>query len=244
MNYKKLPQDPKEILKMFKKNTDAVLTVGNMRLSWIPKTVAGDDHDTFKSVYALVKKSINGSKTLMPNDKRFSALYANAIKAIKNQIKKEKISLEITTFNFIYVYHSDNIKTTIADVRFVDTVEKYSKTKLGKSERNDCAVRAVAAATGESYENTHKLFKKFGRKDNAGTRLSQIDATIKTINKKEIKKSYPRKTLKRVLSVTKTGSYVVLVRGHAFSIVNGIVYGNGAQDAAALRKIVKCVIEL
>ena len=242
MNYKKLPQDPKEILKMFKKNTDAVLTVGNMRLSWIPKTVKGNDD----AVYALVKKSINGSKTLMPNDKRFSALYANAIKAIKNQIKKEKISLEITTFNFIYVYHSDKIGTTIQGVKFVDTVEKYSKTRLGSSEENDCAVRAVASGTGVSYSKAHELFQKFGRKNRKGSTVFQIREAIRAIKKSsdDVVEFAPHRTLKRVLTTTKKGSYVVLVRRHAFSIVDGVIYGNSSQDAVALRKVVKLIFKV
>jgi hypothetical protein len=40
-----------------------------------------------------------------------------------------------------------------------------------------------------------------------------------------------------------TGTFFILVRGHAFTIKNGVVIGN-TEDAIKKRKVVECVFEI
>jgi hypothetical protein len=40
-----------------------------------------------------------------------------------------------------------------------------------------------------------------------------------------------------------TGTFFILVRGHAFTIKNGVVIGN-AEDAIKKRKVVRCAFEI
>ena len=46
------------------------------------------------------------------------------------------------------------------------------------NEHNDCAVIAVAAATGTPYETVHDLMKKFGRRTRGRTKFNIIEKTL------------------------------------------------------------------
>ena len=52
------------------------------------------------------------------------------------------------------------------------TVKGYNSSKLAKSEKNDCFVRALAAATDSDYDLAHKYVKKtFKRKKGKGVQF-------------------------------------------------------------------------
>lgn len=52
--------------------------------------------------------------------------------------------------------------------------EKANQVSNKYGERNDCTVKATAIAIGTSYEDSHTLLKKFGRKDYRGCKTNQV----------------------------------------------------------------------
>jgi hypothetical protein len=133
-------------------------------------------------------------------------------------------------------------------------IKGYSDSPLAKSERNDCVVRAIASAFDIDYNKAHqwvantfnRQFKKgtfgFPTKMNAMSdnntrfnykRTKTIDAKYLTTNGGRSKM-----TVGTFAKEYNTGTYIIRVTRHAFTIKDGHVIGN-PDDATALRKIIK-----
>lgn len=148
------------------------------------------------------------------------------------------------------------------DKKFISSSEAIkgcSDSVIAKSERNDCVVRAIASAYDMHYDAAHQLVKeKFHRQNGKGTRyfvrvmnlMSQADVKInnkgiKTITEEHNTMMYYVKVngVKRLRKTTtghfmkkySTGSYIVTVRGHAFTIKDGVIIGN-FEDGKKLKK--------
>ena len=131
----------------------------------------------------------------------------------------------------------------------------YSDSVIAKSEKNDCFVRAVASAYEIPYDDAHTWVKeKFNRKNRKGTYrvstiMEQFSKNKETLNEKTIKdiwflRTYDsaklklkRTTLNQFIKKYPTGTYILLVKGHAFTLKNGAVIGN-KNDATSMKKIV------
>jgi len=143
---------------------------------------------------------------------------------------------------------------------------KYS-TKSGQ-ERNDCFVRALTETFDIPYDEAHKLAAdKFNRKNRRGTQNPYpklIDLCKEGFIIGKYKIDYiPTSDLEYSGSKTKIGllegnekhkitvgmflrqrpigRYLILVRGHAFSVVNGVIIGN-KKDSQKLKARVQNVI--
>ena len=131
----------------------------------------------------------------------------------------------------------------------------YTESVIAKSETNDCFVRAVASAYEIPYDEAHTWVKeKFNRQNRKGTmsvscKLATMQSKEEKFNNKEIKgieklrayvpKTYKvkRTTLNQFIKKYPTGTYIIIVRGHAFTLKNGAVVGNKG-DATSMKKIV------
>ena len=127
----------------------------------------------------------------------------------------------------------------------INTNKYYSsRSELAKSERNDCAVRAIAYATSEKYDTIHELAASVGRQNRGGVRTHQMGAILKKLyigieldfaNFLRSADWERRKcpTLSQVLKMPKfqTGAHVMVVRGHAFAIVDGQLAGNTQEGS-------------
>ncbi len=108
-------------------------------------------------------------------------------------------------------------------------------------ERNDCAVRAVAAATGRPYDEVHAMFKAEGRRDGARTFCNITWAVLKQLGfKAEIRNprdtiaQYPGSHARVLRSVTthhpdrfnkvwaNGKTYLLFTPGHVLAVVNGV----------------------
>lgn len=129
-------------------------------------------------------------------------------------------------------------------------VKGFTESALAKSEKNDCVVMAIATATDMDYDSSHQFVKKtFKRQDRKGvymfTGIMNMFATHnEQINGKSLEiVSEVQNTMlyhvnvkgQKVLRQTTTGSfvkrypegtYIVVVKGHTFTIKDGIVIGN------------------
>ena len=131
----------------------------------------------------------------------------------------------------------------------------YSESVIAQSESNDCFVRAVASSYEIPYDEAHTWVKeKFDRKNRKGTmyvssKMDQFSKEGKTLNGKIIKEIWflktvdkttnkiKRTTLNQFIKKYPTGTYILIVKGHAFTLKNGSVIGN-TSDATSMKKIV------
>lgn len=103
----------------------------------------------------------------------------------------------------------------------------FIKTDGGKSssgfihETNDCAVRAHALFTQSSYEESHAIFKKLGRKDGRGTHNRDILTVLNPNYECHLNQNM---TLKQLRNKYPKGRIYALKRGHAFTLIDGVLH--------------------
>lgn len=142
-----------------------------------------------------------------------------------------------------------------------DAIIGYSDSVIAKTETNDCVVRAISSAFEMHYDEAHQFVRvKFGRKDRKGTAffvggLRRMVGDKVKINGKSFETmgneyghvSYEVKVKGQIVKRNMTtgtfikkypvGKYLVVVRGHAFSIIDGAVVGN-ASDATMKKRVI------
>jgi len=107
---------------------------------------------------------------------------------------------------------------------------RFSQTDAGRFswERNDCSVRAMAAATGRSYESCHVALKDAGRENLGGCRAAVLTQAMGlpfvTTGREAQSRAFPdtRPTAAKFIREHATGIYIVFVTGHFFALVNGV----------------------
>ena len=148
-----------------------------------------------------------------------------------------------------------------------DAIIGYSDSVIAKTETNDCVVRAISSAFEMHYDEAHQFVKvKFGRENRKGTRFfvggmrRMVDDKVK-INGKSFETmgneyghvSYEVKVKGQMVKRNMTtgtfikkypvGKYLVVVLGHAFSIIDGAVVGN-ASDATMKKRVINNVFKI
>ena len=142
-------------------------------------------------------------------------------------------------------------------------IKGYNSSKIAKSEKNDCFVRAMAAATDTDYDTSHEFVKKtFNRKPNKGTENHEIvkamagfqeegmnigtkSFKVKVLPKSRITNTYKlygelidrKKTVKSFIKDNPKGTYVVGVSKHAFTVKDGILIDNVGEEFRPTRKV-------
>jgi hypothetical protein len=142
-----------------------------------------------------------------------------------------------------------------------DAIIGYSDSVIAKTETNDCVVRAISSAFEMHYDEAHQFVKvKFGRENRKGTRFfvggmrRMVDDKVQ-INGKSFETmgneyghvSYEVKVKGQMVKRNMTtgtfikkypvGKYLVVVRGHTFSIIDGAVVGNDS-DATMKKRVI------
>ena len=142
-----------------------------------------------------------------------------------------------------------------------DAIIGYSDSVIAKSETNDCVVRAISSAFEMHYDEAHQFVKvKFGRENRKGTRFfvggmrRMVEDKVKingnsfeTMGNEYGHVSYEVKVKGQMVKRNMTtgtfikkypvGKYLVVVRGHAFSIIDGAVVGN-TSDATMKKRVI------
>lgn len=133
---------------------------------------------------------------------------------------------------------------------------------LSKSEKNDCVVRAIAAATGSDYDTAHAFCAtELKRQPNKGVygfitkvdilnvildcKVSKVGEPLPympgridlfTVYKCRGRDIYRDMTVKTFAERYAEGCFVVVVKGHAFCLKDGVVVGGNVEDAVKLRR--------
>ena len=131
----------------------------------------------------------------------------------------------------------------------------YTESVIAKSECNDCFVRAVASAYEIPYDNAHSWVREnFNRENRKGTsnvviKMDRFSKEGRKLNEKTVKEIWnlrtydktklklKRTTLNQFIKKYPTGTYILIVKGHAFTLKDGAVIGN-TNDATSMKKIV------
>jgi hypothetical protein len=153
-----------------------------------------------------------------------------------------------------------------------NAIKGYTESAIAKGETNDCVVRAFASSFDVSYDFAHKyVAEEFGRKPRKGTYgtvsklVKMSDNSLKVNGKKicplgvrhndymlrslmydvkvkgEIKKR--NMTVGTFVKQNPKGTFFVLVKGHAFTIKDGVVIGN-PEDATKTKRPMRCAFEI
>lgn len=144
-----------------------------------------------------------------------------------------------------------------------ESIKGYQDSIIAKSETNDCVVRAIASSFEIPYDESHELCEKtFKRKPRKGVSMfsCRMNEYFKQGNKignksvvclgqygdlyydvlvkgKKIKRAL---TVGKFIKENKIGTFLLLVRGHAFTIKNGVVMGN-IGDAQKTKKVLQSI---
>lgn len=105
---------------------------------------------------------------------------------------------------------------------------EYDSVRRQLGEINDCTVTAWAKVFDCPYSKAHFYMKRFGRHHRKGMTRKQIKNAFDSVKKAKIKEGpYSASNRICVSHFCKNhpkGRYYVLVRGHAFAIIDGVVY--------------------
>ena len=140
-------------------------------------------------------------------------------------------------------------------------IKGYSNSKIAKQEKNDCFVRAIAAATGSHYDTAHSFVKgNFNRENGKGTELVPLhmmnleekgmevenkEFGVKVLSKDQITNKYKlygeivkrKKTVKSFIKDNPKGTFIVGVSKHAFTVKDGVLIDNRGEEFRPTRKV-------
>ena len=142
-----------------------------------------------------------------------------------------------------------------------EAINNYRESVKAKNEKNDCFVRAVASASGSSYDAAHSFVKDtFQRQDGQGTQFvdstmlsiegklqefGQVKVKFEKLPKNKIKNTYKlygelidrQKTVKSFIKDNPKGTFIVGVSKHAFTIKDGQLIDNIGEEFRPTRKV-------
>lgn len=144
-----------------------------------------------------------------------------------------------------------------------DAIKGYKTSNLASSEKNDCFVRAMAAATGSAYDTAHGFVKdNFSRENGKGTENVAIFCAmdkfekngmeiagkkfdVEVLGTEKLTNTYKlygeevkrKKTLKSFIKSNPKGTFIVTVAKHAFTVKDGVLIDNVGEEFRPTRKV-------
>jgi len=241
INGKSNKENALQIIDFLQKTTDAQLTLNSTKFQF----------DSDGTMYKINDKA---AKTMLVGDVRRGRAISNLRKSLLAAFDNKNSKVVLWTGADFYAWEHNHkqapsqpqpsIKTSSKGVKFVCTLDWFKAERRSKNENGDCAVRAIAAGFDIAYNKVHDVLAGFGRYTGYGTSLFQMKDAINELAGREIKMEYAGMTVKQALRKYNKGNFIVVVRGHAFSIKDGVVFGNGGYDAERMRARIKYVWEI
>lgn len=101
-------------------------------------------------------------------------------------------------------------------------------------ERNDCVVRALSLAFNRDYMDVHKVCATAGRKPQKGMTRDKTEKALKQLSNKTdaslIKLARgKRQTLATFARDNNKGNWLVIKRGHAVALIDGVYHDSSSQ---------------
>ena len=130
---------------------------------------------------------------------------------------------------------------------------------MPSGDRRDCVVRALAIATGRPYDECNALYAKHGRKRNHGTpryvtikvhrAIGSLDVRVLQPSRKPVRPGYdgldPRgayPTRAQFIKKNPKGRYVLLSRGHACALVDGVIHDWASHTSGARTRVIQAFL--
>lgn len=109
----------------------------------------------------------------------------------------------------------------------------YGNTIKEMKDVNSCTVVTLAIVTGRSYQDCNKYLYKYGRRLRTGMFEKEIISALEGMKTfKVVRGQYSnnnRITLNQFVKRHPKGKYFVCHRGHAFAVVDGVVFDHSNQ---------------
>ena len=116
-----------------------------------------------------------------------------------------------------------------------------------QTEANDCVVRAMTVALERSYEEMHDVCSAAGRQPRRGMPIYEIEQALTKILSLDTKMQFiprsQRMTFAQFVKQNPTGRYVVIRRGHAVALIDG-VWHDAHESGCGARARVMCYSKL
>ena len=131
---------------------------------------------------------------------------------------------------------------------FKNGYQVSGSSEIAKTEKNDCAVRAVANACDVNYDQAHKFCTEmFDRQKGKGTTgfslLLKMNTEMVFDEVGQFNPKYKHKkvayTVKEFAQRFNKGNYILAVNKHALAIKNGVVVDNGNYQVGGYRRVVE-----
>lgn len=153
------------------------------------------------------------------------------------------------------------VMSKVLDYQYAANVVKFNGSNKAIKEKNDCFVRALSAATGSTYDDAHQFTADyFMREEGRGTMVElflpnvlketmklglNIEVDFKKVPNSQCVNRYKlngeiikrKKTVKSFIKDNAKGTYIVLVAGHAFTIIDGVLIDNMGEEFRPTRKV-------
>lgn len=102
----------------------------------------------------------------------------------------------------------------------------YDEAGSFEKERNDCTVRTLALTTNISYSKAYMMLNQAGRKNNRGFVIEKLLKNSCSYFGHSFFKLKFRKpiTIRKFIQKYPKGVYYAKIRGHVFTIKNGVIY--------------------
>jgi len=94
----------------------------------------------------------------------------------------------------------------------------------GIKDNNNCTICALSTSAGIPYNEAFEIGKAAGRKTGRGFHTEKLALTAKKHGISLRKMKHKPITIQKFLERYPTGRYLVRRRGHAFAIIDGIIY--------------------
>jgi hypothetical protein len=179
---------------------------------------------------------------------------ADGVRIFTHKIKMKVMITEKVRVGFLGSKEREQLK----EEYFVNSINlSKNESALARSENNDCVVRAFMAALDLPYDKAHAWVKKeLKRENNKGTYTYAYGKNILGKTKNGLKigfigahpshnmkhavgsnkvlanpkyKKQTGYTLKSFMEDNPVGRFVLIVKGHAVAVVNGVLYGNSDE---------------
>lgn len=173
-------------------------------------------------------------------------------KMLRKAIAEGQRSFTIKNGSFQISFNEEVVRDFAAEMASKAIKGKFVDGYLIKddsmNEYNDCGVRALAWAANVEYKIAHESFRKFAnRRNRQGVYNFQIrkaieglkaEGTIKGFQGATEIEGFHRMTINQFIEKFPRGRFICQCHGHAFAIINGLVYDNA--DRTSGRHQIKC----
>ena len=124
-------------------------------------------------------------------------------------------------------------------MNLVDTVKQYEAARIAKNEENDCTVRALASLLDMTYDWAHNVMSDYADRQHRRGTMGWLTTRAYEMAGLTENQLSQRPTFNQFMKANKNFTGIVGVRGHVFTVKNGVVYGNWNDADRKRARVIK-----